>query len=140
MIKVFLDTDVILDLFLNREPFLTDVRMVFQLARTGELALFTSITSFTNSYYILSKIIPNVKAKEKLIFLEKRIVLLGTGQKIIKQALYSKFKDFEDAVQHYTALENKMELLLTRNIKDYKNAIIPVATPDRFLKTRNFYG
>jgi len=138
MIKIFVDTDVILDLFFKREPHLENARKIFRLAGSGDIELFSSVTSFTNSYYILSKIIPNTKAKEKLIFLDKRITILETRQDIVKQALFSRFADFEDAVQHYTAVYHKVELLLTRNLKDYKSAVIPVKSPEEFLMQSNF--
>ncbi len=133
MIKVFIDTDIVLDLFLDRQPHLENARKIFQLSIDGKIKLFTSVTTFTNSYYILCKLVSNTISKEKLRFLEKRVVVLETKHEDVKQSLNSRFSDFEDAVQHYTALSHKMEVLITRNIKDYKNAIIPVKTPHSFL-------
>lgn len=133
MIKVFIDTDIVLDLFLDREPHLSNARKIFQLAQNKKLELVTSVTTFTNCYYILSKLTTNPQAKEKLIFLENRVAVLNTKQEVLKQALFSRFSDFEDAVQHFTAVDHTIDILLTRNLKDYKNAIIPVQSPSEFL-------
>lgn len=133
MTKVFLDTDIILDLFLDRQPHLENTRKIFQLASNGEIKLFTSVTTFTNIFYILSKLMSRTKTKEKLIFLEKRVNVLNSKHEIVKLALYSAFSDFEDGVQHYTALACGMDILLTRNIKDYKNSMITVKTTAEFL-------
>ena len=133
MISVFIDTDIVLDLFLDRQPHLENTRRIFQLAFDEKIKLFTSVTTFTNTYYILCKLIANKQAKEKLAFLEKRVSVLDTKHEIIKQALYSRFSDFEDAVQHFTAIAHKMDVLITRNIKDYKNATISVKTSAAFL-------
>lgn len=131
--KVFVDTDIILDLFLKREPNLENARKVFQLGFSNKIKLFSSVTTFTNAYYILTKVTSNAKAKEKLAFLEKRLTTLETKHKNISQALTSRFSDFEDAVQHYTAMEHKMDIIITRNIKDYKYSILPVKTTTEFL-------
>ena len=133
MISVFIDTDIVLDLFIDRQPHLENARKIFQSASDEKIKLFTSVTTFTNSYYILRKLISNIRAKEKLHFLEKKVYVLDTQHEVIKQALYSRFSDFEDAVQHFTAVSHKMDILITRNIKDYKNAILPVKTAADFL-------
>ena len=133
MIKVFVDTDVVLDLFLDRQPYMEHSAKIFQLASNGVINLFTSVTTFTNSFYILSKLTTITEARKKLIFLESRITSLNTGHDIIKQALHSKFQDFEDAVQHFTAKNNNMDILVTRNLKDYKYASLPVQLPEIFL-------
>ena len=133
MINVFIDTDIVLDLFLDRQPHLENARKIFQLASEQRIKLFSSITTFTNSYYILRRLIANTRAKEKLDFLEKRVTVLDTKHEIVKQALVSRFSDFEDAIQHYTAISHKMDVLITRNIKDYKNALLPIKTAADFL-------
>lgn len=133
MIKVFIDTDIVLDLFLDREPHLANARKIFQLAHNEKIKLYSSVTTYTNCYYILRKLVSNAQAKEKLVFLEKWVTVLDSKQEVIKQALFSRFSDFEDAVQHFTALTHKMDVLLTRNLKDYKNAVIPVQSSSEFL-------
>jgi len=133
MIKVFIDTDIVLDLFLDREPYLANARKIFQLAHDKKIKLFSSVTTYTNCYYVLSKLVSNAQAKEKLVFLEKRVTVLDSKQEVIKQALFSRFSDFEGAIQHFTAVTHKMDVLLTGNLKDYKNAVIAVQSSSEFL-------
>ncbi len=63
--------------------------------------------------------------------------ILTIDEIIVELALSSEFKNFEDAIQYYTAIENAVEILITRNIKDYKQADIPVRTADEFITLWN---
>jgi predicted nucleic acid-binding protein len=62
------------------------------------------------------------------------VTVLSVSEKVVELALLSDFKDFEDALQYYTALENGVTLMLTRNLKDYKTAGIPIMTAEQYLK------
>jgi len=62
------------------------------------------------------------------------VTVLSVSDKVVELALLSDFKDFEDALQYYTALENGVTLLLTRNLKDFKTAGIPIMTAEQYLK------
>jgi hypothetical protein len=62
--------------------------------------------------------------------------VLNCGERIIDLALSSDFTDFEDSIQHYTALENKIDILITRNIKDYKTASINIVTPLEYIRSK----
>ena len=129
MIDIFIDTDVVLDLFLDRAPHVDNSAKIFQLASNGIIKLFSSVTTFTNSYYILSRLTSHADVRKKIRFLESRITVLNSDHSIVKQAVYSRFSDFEDAVQHFTAKDNKMDILLTRNIKDFEGCGIQLLNP-----------
>ncbi len=132
---VFLDTDIILDFLMKREPFHLASSSVFELAKQGIIKLNASATCFTNLFYVFRKIAGNNKAKQALNSLLIYINVLEVNSYIIKTSLESSFSDFEDAVQYYTALNNKMDILLTRNISDYIQDGIPVMKPEEFIKT-----
>lgn len=133
MKNIFLDSDIILDLLMQRYPHHMSTSLVFEKAKINELKLYTSSICIANVYYILRK---NRTYSQVKIMLNKLFVyveILSVDSDIIRLALNSFFKDFEDAVQYYTSLKNNLDTILTRNIKDYKSTDIPVMTPNEFL-------
>jgi len=135
MKKIFLDTDVILDLILEREPYYFGSMIVFEKAENKEINLYASATCFTNLFYILRKSYNYLQVYKMLNKLIISLNILSVDSKIISFALQSGVPDFEDSVQYYTALNNNMEIILTRNTKNYKTSVIPVMTADEFLET-----
>jgi predicted nucleic acid-binding protein len=95
--------------------------------------LITTSLVFANVYYILRKIVGIDKAKELLRKLRLMLGVVPVEEKIIDLALNSSFSDFEDALQYFTARENGIKILVTRNIKDYKEKDIIVQTPQEYL-------
>ena len=90
-----------------------------------------------SSVYILSKILSEKEAKEILRKFRILVKILPCDEKIIDLGLNSHFKDFEDSVQYFTATENNIDVLITRNLKDFKNSNIPIMTAEEFLKSHN---
>lgn len=133
--NVFLDTDVILDFIMKREPFHLASGSIFEMAKHDEVRLNVSASCFTNIFYIFRKIAGNEKAKHAISSLLIFINVLEVNSYIVKTAVESPFNDFEDAVQYFTATNNQIDILITRNISDYILDDIPVMTPDEFLKT-----
>ena len=109
---------------------------MFSAADKNEIGLHVSSLAFANLNYILSKQYSTDQAKKKLLKFKTLVTVLAVTDKIIELALASDFKDFEDAVQYFTAIENNIKVLLTRNLKDYKSSEIPVMTAEQFLKAR----
>ena len=134
MEKVFVDTDIILDLLSNREPFYIHSANLFSAADKNEIKIYVSTLSFANLNYILSKQLSTDQAKKKLFKFKTLVTLLSVTDKVIELALSSDFKDFEDAIQYFTAIENNIKILLTRNLRDYKYAEISVLTAEQFFK------
>lgn len=132
--NVFFDTDIILDVATAREPFCESAALVMSFAETGKIQGYTSATIFINVFYMLRKLIGKDKAFLFLRDLEKVLTVLPTNSEMIHQALYSSFSDFEDATQHFTALQIPVDYILTRNLTDYKESSIPVETPQNFLQ------
>ena len=134
MAKVFVDTDIILDLLAKREPHYAFAARLFSLADEGKLKLCVSSLTFSNLNYILSRQFSAVQARRKLLTLKTLVTVLSVSEKSVDLALNSDFNDFEDALQYFTALEFKISILLTRNLKDYKKADIAVLTAEQYLK------
>jgi predicted nucleic acid-binding protein len=134
MEKVFVDTDIILDLLSSREPFYIYSANLFSAADKNEIKIFVSSLSFSNLNYILSKQYSSDQAKKRLLKFKTLVTVLPVTDKVVDLALSSDFKDFEDGLQYFTAIENNIKILLTRNLKDYKTAEISVMTAEQFLK------
>ena len=135
MKKIFVDSDIILDLLKRRIPFFESAEKLFVLADNQRVSLFTSALIFANLHYILSKTEGKENAKSILRNLRILVKLLPVSVKNIDEAMNSNFTDFEDSVEHSVAIENKMEMIITRNEKDFKNSQIPVMSAEAFLQT-----
>ena len=136
MDKVFIDTDIALDLLSERKPHYEPAAILFSQADKGILKIYIASLSFSNLHYLLSRQYSAAKSRRILNRFKVLVSVLNVDDKIIDLALNSSFGDFEDAIQYYTAIENSLKVLLTRNIKDYKKADIAVMTPQLYLKSR----
>jgi len=134
--KVFLDTDVILDLLAEREPHFEAAVELFLQIQDKTILAYTSPVIIANIFYILNRHFDRKKAIQSLIKLKSLVKVLNCGDHVIELALSSDFKDFEDSIQYYTALENNIDILITRNVKDYKTANITTSTPLEYVKSR----
>lgn len=134
MEKVFVDTDVIMDLLTNREPFHLPAAKLFSKADKSKIKVYVSALSFSNLSYILSRQLSPDTARKKLLSFKTLVTVLPVNEKIVELALSSDFRDFEDGLQYYTAVENSIPIILTRNLRDFKTSEIPVLTPEQYLK------
>ena len=133
MDKVFVDTDVILDFLLDREPFSEQSTILFSMGDLGKIRLYSSGLVFSNCYYILRKISTHQKVIEKLTLLASFIDFTPVNKQVVLDALHSSFGDFEDALQNAAASTVGINILLTRNTKDYKQSELSVMTPETYL-------
>lgn len=131
MKKVFVDTNILVDLIADRKPFSKFAVAIFTQAENEKVRLFTSSHAFATTYYLLKKYVEERKLKDILYNLLAYIQIIAVTQDAIKKALKSADKDFEDSIQMLCAysIEN-MDFIVTRNIKDFKGASIPVYPPE----------
>lgn len=134
MRKIFIDSDIMLDATLRREPFCLYALNLLELCYESRLKAITSPTAFINTHYFLNKFSPLTKM-ESLKRLRSIVSIAEVNETIIDLAFNSTFTDFEDAVQFYTAKSAGADIIVTRNIKDYKHSTIPILTAEQFLKT-----
>ena len=130
--KVFIDTNIVLDLLLQRRNFLINAEKIFSLAYKGKIILYFSAVSFVSVTYYLGKH-TNKDIKAVLEDLCKIVKILPFDKHIIEKSLYSNFKDIEDGYQYFTAKENGIPIIVTRNVKDFLVDDISVVTPEEFL-------
>ena len=140
MKNILIDTDVILDFFLDREPFSENAAKILSLCEKKEIIGFVTPVIVTNVYYLLSQKGKQEKVIEKLKILLSLLEILIIDKNSIMVALNSDFKDFEDALQNYAAeLNGKIDIIVTRNTKDYKKSELGIMNPEEFLKSINLF-
>lgn len=134
MSRLLVDTNIVIDLLAKRERFYDEAADLFSRADKKELELAISSLTFANTNYILSKLKSAKEAREILRKFKVLVELLSLDDKITELALSDdNFPDFEDGLQYYSAIENQIDVIITRNKKDFKNSIIPVLTAKEFL-------
>ena len=133
MKNLFLDTNIILDLLAYRMPFYTESAKLFSLADKKKIKLSVSSLCLADAHYILSKQNPEKEVRKILRKFKVLVTVLPLDDKITDLALNSEFHDFEDAIQYFTAIENELELIITRNQSDFKESKIPVMTAKEFI-------
>lgn len=131
MKKIFVDTNIIVDLIADRKPFSKFAIDLFSKAENKKIKLFTSSHSIATTHYLLKKYIEEKDLRNILYDLTDYITIIPIEGETIKKGLRSKHKDFEDALQIICANSiEKIDCIVTRNIKDFKDSEIPVLTPD----------
>jgi len=135
MDKVLIDADVLLDFFFDRKPFARFSTEILNLCEENKLSGFTTPVIISNVYYLLSKTAKHNIIVEKLKQLLNIIEIIKIDKNAVLDALNSNFKDFEDALQNFSAIENgEIKIILTRNIKDFKTSELAILTPEIYLK------
>jgi len=135
MIKALLDTNIVVDFALKRAPFYSGASKVFSLILSGKCEGFLTATTVTDVFYLLKKENGRDQTVEYLKSIFDFIDILSIDKDLILNALYSDWKDFEDAVQAQAAVENELDVIITRNTKDFKqNTTVRILTPDEFVE------
>ncbi|MCU0417653.1 MAG: PIN domain-containing protein [Cytophagaceae bacterium] len=132
--RVFVDTDIILDLLAKREPYHIHAAALFTLADLNKVELCISPLT----YYTISDIVfqqgSSKKSRMNLMKLKTLITFLPVNDRIIELTLTSNFKDFEEGIQYHTAQEYNIKTLITRKLKEYKTAEMTILTAEQYLK------
>ena len=134
MSRLLIDTNIVMDLLSKREKFYDEAAALFSRAEKKELVLTITSLTFANTNYILTKLKSAKEAREILRKFKVLVELLNLDDKIAELALSDEsFPDFEDGLQYYSAIENQIDVIITRNKKDFKNSKIPVLSTKEFL-------
>ena len=137
MTKLFFDSDVILDLLLDREPFSDDIAEIMEESESKSVQICISSTTITNVNHIVGRIEGYKNAHIKTQKILQLVKVENEGESTIKKAIASNFKDFEDAVQNYCAAEAEHSTIITRNVKDFKTSDLSIMTPKEILTKMN---
>lgn len=136
MKKLFIDTNIVLDLLAKREPFYESSAKLFSLADRNVIQLSVSSLTFANTNYVLSKLKSASETKEILRKFKLLVQIVSLSEKIVDLALNdSEFKDFEDGLQYYSAIESNQDIIITRNQKDFKSSLLSIMSAEEFLSS-----
>ncbi len=136
MDKILIDTDVILDFFFDRQPFSENATQIFSLCESKKIKGFVTPVICSNIYYLLRQTAKHDKVIKKLSLLMTFMDVLLMDRDVVIQALSSGFNDFEDALQDSAAIKSGyIDVIITRNVKDYMKSSIGVLTPESYLKS-----
>jgi predicted nucleic acid-binding protein len=131
MKKVFLDTNIIVDLIADRKPFSKYSIEIFKKAEERKIILFTSSHSIATTHYLLKKYLEEKILRDVLYNLLDYVTVIAVDTDVLKKGLRSKHKDFEDSIQILCASTiEKIDCIVTRNTKDFRDSEILVLTPD----------
>lgn len=133
MQKIFLDTNIILDFLGEREGFYEASAKIMTLADKKKIQAYTSPSSISNVFYVLARYESSKTALEKIRKFKLLCSMSVMDDEVVEKAIHSDFKDFEDAMQYFSALASNCDVIITRNEKDFKNALIPVMNAESYL-------
>lgn len=133
--KALFDTNVILDVLLDREPFSEEASILLSKVEQSEIIGFACATTITTIHYLTTKALGPQAATRHIRSLLSLFVIAPVNRVVLENAAASKFKDFEDAVLHEAALHAGAKYIVTRNIADFAKSKLPVYNPNEFLNT-----
>ncbi|MEI6754614.1 MAG: PIN domain-containing protein [Paludibacter sp.] len=133
--RLFIDTNIMLDLLGERLPYYDSIAKIATLADRGEVSIVVSALSYSTVAYLLSKYESTEKVKDKLRKFKIISEISDLDEKTIEKGLNSNFSDFEDSLQYFCALKSDCNVILTRNQKDFKESNIPVMSANEYLKS-----
>jgi len=133
--NVLLDTNVMMDILEEREPFYKDSVAALKLISSINAKCYFSASSAKDVFYLIKKHTGDfILAKKAIVTISKIAFFCDTTKQDIQEALLSDIIDFEDAVLIASAIRDRIDFIITRNINDFANSIIPAITPTEFLK------
>ena len=133
--KVLLDTNVILDIVLERHPFDQAATAVLQAMRENDSVLFVTATTITDLYYVARKAKGHTVALNFIVDLLEFVDIAGVDKEVITCALRSQILDFEDAIQESAARVQNIDVIVTRNVVDFTQSLVEIQSPESFLQT-----
>jgi predicted nucleic acid-binding protein len=136
MRHVFLDTNVLIDFLADRKPFSEEAARLFNYSINKKVVIYVATVSYNNIYYILRQSCGHNRTIRILAELQEWTEAVNVSKDVVRKALKSEFKDFEDAIQYNCAKSiDKIDCIVTRDTKDFKTSSLPVLTPKEALST-----
>ena len=132
--KLFLDTNIVMDYVEHREPFVLHALSLFEMGYDGLHQLYISDLTFAHISYLTRKSMTRDRFYEIVEDLCAVAHVAGMGEQAVKDAIHLQAKDFEDALQYFSAHQAGADCILTRNKKDFSFSDIQVWTPEEFLE------
>ncbi len=131
--RVFIDTNVLLDVLELRMPHYEFSSQIWALAESGRLEGSISAISFNNIYYLIKKHCNKPSAQRAVEIMNAIFNMVSLDQDIMGKSIEAKSPDFEDSIQFFSALKANANFIITRNVNDFPQTVIPVVSPENFL-------
>ena len=131
--KILVETNVLLDVLLDRREFYDDSAAIWSLAEQGRVAAFLAAVSLTNVYDIVRRLGDHRKAMRAVVQLRNIFTPARCDAQVVNQAIDAKMPDFEDAIHYFSATHAGVEMIVTRNVKHFARRALPAVTPTEFL-------
>ena len=131
--RILFDTNVILDVLLDREPFSTTAAKLFSKVETGEITGYVCATTITTIHYLARKVIGAGSAMEEINKLMTLFEIAPVNRAVLDAAILSEFKDFEDGVVHESGVNKETQGIVTRDLDGFKKSKINIYLPDELL-------
>ena len=135
---VFVDTNVLINVLAQREPFYADSARLWTLAEQGRVKGFISVISFNNIYYVVRKLRTRRVADRMMVLLRDTFTAVPLDKQILDQAIDTGFKDLEDAIQYFSAIRAGAACIVSRDTAAFPRSGLPVLTPQELLTTYHF--
>jgi len=133
--RVFLDTNIVIDFYDKREKFYYPAAIIFDLAYKRKIQIYVSAITFVNAFFLLRKSYERDDLYHSMQGLASICEITDVDKNIIKRSLAEKRKDFEDSVQYESSLPYEVDVIITRNKKDFKDFASNVQSPEDFLNS-----
>jgi len=133
-VRVLFDTNVVLDLLLDRDPFSMPAAQLIAMVESQQITGYLCATTITTVYYLAQKAVGRKKAHQQVQELMSLFSIAAVNRPVLELAVASKFTDFEDSVLHQSALQVQAQGIVTRNVNDFKYSSIPVYSPAELLQ------
>lgn len=133
--RVLIDTNIVLDFLLQREPFTQDAELIFQAIDSGQIIGYVTATTLTDIFYISRKHTRSVEqARQAVLETLTAMVICPVNRAVLESAFRSGLADFEDAVQIFSAVDQELDAILTRDAKGFLSSSIPVLSTQELLQ------
>lgn len=132
--SILFDTNIVLDVLLDRKPFVSDAALLFSYVESGKLTGYLSATTITTIHYLAYKVVGAAQAKTDIRKLLKLFEIAPINRMVLEDAVALNFSDYEDAVLHESARHIGAHAIVTRNGKDFQKASLSIYTPTELIK------
>ena len=133
--RVLIDTNVVLDYLLEREPFLQDAEALFQAIGSEQVVGYVTATTLTDIFYIARRQTQSIERARQVISITLAVMeICPVDRAVLEVALTSGLRDFEDTVQVACAIAQSLDAIVTRDTQDFSNATVPVLSVSQLLE------
>jgi predicted nucleic acid-binding protein len=134
--RVLVDTNIVLDALLEREPFVRDARALLEATRSQQIQGYVTATTLTNIFYIVRRQTRNLESARQAVSMTLTLMeVCLVDRAILEAAFASNLRDFEDAVQLACAMASRLDAIITRNAQYFAGATLPILSTSELLES-----